>query len=338
MFAFFRKFTKKLKKEPAHVNAESNSVWTIRQGDMRPFNQSMVESEFISLLFGKTIRHHTLFDEEQAAFDAIDRVVKEPAKITHYIPRLPKILPQIISSLRRGEDFKSIANLIYKDPALVAEVTKLMSSPLYKTHQQITSIDHALAMLGQVGVERLVASAVLKPILHHSGRSTPSRINDLLWQQSELAGLGYATHSDAFSFYMANMINNLSVQIVYTLAESAGVNRLQERSHAFNDAFLTKCTTISGVICEYWKVEPKIAALIKREASPQNLQQFDLINTLSRFCIIDCMDNTVDAQVMINDLVDERRTKLLQDMISKLEKNESGKLKARGELLSMMPV
>src|SRR5262249_33078530 len=52
------------------------------------------------------------------------------------------------TSTRDGVELRDIAGLIASDPALAAEVLRVANSPIFVFHTEISSLDHAITLLG----------------------------------------------------------------------------------------------------------------------------------------------------------------------------------------------
>ncbi|MBE9569761.1 MAG: GGDEF domain-containing protein [Proteobacteria bacterium] len=85
--------------------------------------------------------------------------IEEILKGLEKLPTLPGIAMKILE-LVRGEDtnLKEIADVLSTDPPLSAQVLKLINSPLYGVRAQITSVPHAVSLLGLNTVKNLALS------------------------------------------------------------------------------------------------------------------------------------------------------------------------------------
>lgn len=86
-------------------------------------------------------------------------------KIIERIPPLPGV---VLSVMKLTKDHSAsasrIAMEISKDPIIAAEVIRIINSPAYGFSREITSIEHAVALLGTSTLERLVLSVYVKRI------------------------------------------------------------------------------------------------------------------------------------------------------------------------------
>jgi diguanylate cyclase (GGDEF)-like protein len=86
---------------------------------------------------------------------AFDEIIKNSDRL----PTLPGIALKLIEAVRK-EDFKldEITQIISSDPPLSAEILKCVNSPSYSLKTQVTSVNHAVNMLGLNTVKNLALS------------------------------------------------------------------------------------------------------------------------------------------------------------------------------------
>jgi diguanylate cyclase (GGDEF)-like protein len=75
------------------------------------------------------------------------------------LPTLPGVAVQILQAVQKEDpDLEEIGNILAHDPPLSAEVLKIINSVLYSLPTQITSVHHAVKMLGISTVKNLALS------------------------------------------------------------------------------------------------------------------------------------------------------------------------------------
>src|SRR2546421_11031623 len=73
------------------------------------------------------------------------------------LPSLPAIAMQVLDLAQREEvDIAEIARVISKDPALSSKILRTVNSSFYGRAQSISTISHALVILGLQSVKSLV--------------------------------------------------------------------------------------------------------------------------------------------------------------------------------------
>src|SRR5437899_9233018 len=73
------------------------------------------------------------------------------------LPTLPTIAMQVLDLTQRSDvDITEIARIISKDPALSSKILRTVNSSFYGRSQSISTISHALVILGLQSVKTLV--------------------------------------------------------------------------------------------------------------------------------------------------------------------------------------
>src|SRR3954470_24980919 len=73
------------------------------------------------------------------------------------LPSLPAIAIQVLDLAQRAEvDITEIARVISKDPALSSKILRTVNSSFYGRSQAVSTISHALVILGMQSVKTLV--------------------------------------------------------------------------------------------------------------------------------------------------------------------------------------
>ena len=73
------------------------------------------------------------------------------------LPSLPAIAMQVLELAQRADvDIAEIARLISKDPALSGKILRTVNSSFYGRSQAVSTISHALVILGLQSVKTLV--------------------------------------------------------------------------------------------------------------------------------------------------------------------------------------
>src|SRR3954447_6536681 len=73
------------------------------------------------------------------------------------LPSLPAIAVQVLSLAQRPDaDIAEIARVISKDPALSSKILRTVNSSFYGRSQHVSTISHALVILGLQSVKTLV--------------------------------------------------------------------------------------------------------------------------------------------------------------------------------------
>jgi HD-like signal output (HDOD) protein len=88
--------------------------------------------------------------------------IEEVLKGLEKLPTLPGIAMRILEVVRNEEtSLKEIADVLSADPPLSAQVLKLINSPFYGVRTKVTSVPHAVNLLGLNTVKNLSVLSLL---------------------------------------------------------------------------------------------------------------------------------------------------------------------------------
>lgn len=139
------------------------------------------------------------------------------------LPAIPELVDKIVDLLNSANSSAAqIANLISYDPGLTSKILKLVNSSAYGFQRQISSIQHAIMILGFGNIRGLVLSASLLSLFEtqHSNRMNLT----LFWRHSlttalysrllaQELGCDYA--EDAFSAGMLHDIGKMVLGVYF---------------------------------------------------------------------------------------------------------------------------
>ncbi|MBE9609695.1 HDOD domain-containing protein [Chitinilyticum piscinae] len=136
---------------------------------------------------------------------ALDPAVAEQLLKNIVIPPRPAILAELDREQRREEpDFDRISQLISSDLTLSAAVLKTINSPLMKLPQKISSVNHALQLLGLNNVCNIVQGLSLGHIMPKK----PGAQLEQFWESSNRIAM--------ISAYLAGGIHGISEDEAHT--------------------------------------------------------------------------------------------------------------------------
>src|SRR5256885_10715421 len=96
----------------------------------------------------------------------MDQQVVERIRQCPNLPSLPAIAMQVLDLAQKPDvDIAEIARIISKDPALSGKILRTVNSSFYGRSQAVSTISHALVILGLQSVKALVLGFSLVPSL-----------------------------------------------------------------------------------------------------------------------------------------------------------------------------
>ena len=299
------------------------SVWEaplqFEQEDLQAVDLDIDEA-FLKLVLGV----HLFLDIrlnliEKRTLEQIDLLLTSDVFDDRTLPRLPAVVPQLLSSLKSDDiSGKHLADQISRDPVLVGEVIRLANSAFYQTGSKINSLQRAVVLLGRTGLQRLIANVVMKPIFNvHEGHFGHLAAN-YLWSQSERCAHACAYLArgrfDGFDAYLAGIVCNIGMIVILRIMDHLRIGRETPRSIAFYEAVLLKTRQLSSRIAENWQFpSPVLNALQELAILDQKPDMAKLSGTLY----------AANQLSQLRVLVDENR---LDDDIDQLNRRLGGQL------------
>lgn len=207
-----------------------------------------------------------------------------PARIMedlHALPTIPKAALELNRVLSRGDASPSdVAGVVRPDPALTANLLKVVNSASMGLRRKITTVDQAASMLGQRGVLRVASMALLGQTLPTflPGYGVPTAE---LWRHcaavavlsEQIAVLGGDVEKEiAFTAGLLHDVGKLAVGAALEDVRDAMVDQLQqEGSDLFREersVLGTDHAEVGQVLAEHWALPEAIASAVAHHHSP----------------------------------------------------------------------
>jgi len=243
------------------------------------YNDAFIRPETIDQVFyGKLLGVNSVIEQELNPFESnvlklLNNLLKQDLRSSNLLPRLPAILPKIMSSLRdENSTAIDIARLIENDPVLVADVMRLVNSPFYMTRNKIATLQQATLMLGRDGLRKLVAGAIMKPLLNQKNGYFSTMASPSLWEHSGKTALAASvinsgSEEDLFHAYLAGILHNIGYTLSFKLMDSVFDANHSPNSKEFHIRFVELSQNLTQRIAQAWTMpQPVCAALNTQQA------------------------------------------------------------------------
>jgi len=187
---------------------------------------------------------------ETRVLDALAAIVASQQSGAALVRRMPGLVPQLLQSLR-SDTFSgsALSRTIASDPVLVAAVVRLANSCYQGTGQAITSVEHAVILIGQEGLRQLITTVAFRPIINiHSGFYT-RRLAPHLWAHSERCAMAARQAADGgvapFDAFLAALLQNVGLIVSLRIMDQMA----QEGERLGSDVFLAQLARDTRRLC-----------------------------------------------------------------------------------------
>jgi HD-like signal output (HDOD) protein len=187
---------------------------------------------------------------ETRVLDALAAIVASQQSGAALVRRMPGLVPQLLQSLR-SETFSgsALSRTIASDPVLVAAIVRLANSCYQGAGNAITSVEHAVILIGQEGLRQLITTVAFRPIIDmHSGFYT-RRLAPHLWAHSERCALAARrTAGDGVlpvDAFLAGLLQNGGLIVSLRIMDQMA----QEGERLGSDVFLAQLARDTRRLC-----------------------------------------------------------------------------------------
>lgn len=227
---------------------------------------------------------HTHPAREQVLLHRLHELCDDDRFDVRSLPRMPAVLPQLMRAMRNDDlSGAQLADLIKRDPVLVGEVMRVTGSVTYRTAHPVGSLQHAVVLLGQIGLRHVVSSYAMKPILMASAGTSGQMVGQRLWDHAERCAHAAVFLSkgqcDPFEAYLAGLVGYTGLGAVARVLDK----ELDGGPQASSSAFVAGCASLASRITLqaglYWELPPNVLDAL---AELVTLEQHGLTLPLSR--------------------------------------------------------
>jgi len=209
----------------------------------------------------------------------LDRVLSSPR-----LPSLPTIALEVIDLVQQRDiDIKQIANTIQMDPALSGKILKTVNSSFYGQSQTISTISHALVVLGLNSVKTLALGFSLVNNLHvpcdgfDHVRYWRASLYTAVSAKLLAARVGVVQHEEAF---LGGLLHDLGMLALYQVLGEKYGDLLTEANHEpdrvwalENEQLGLNHMEVGNALAKSWKLPPVLVAPIRYHHTPDEAPQ-----------------------------------------------------------------
>ena len=236
------------------------------------------------------------------------------------VPALPRVAQEVRDRLDDANvDLKVVGTTIEKDPVIAAQVIKIASSPLYRSKDNLTGIQQAVARLGIKKLKEVLIAACARQVFSSRRMELREAMMSLWTHSMAVAHLsrdisnisGMKEHEAA---YLGGLLHDIGKPIAgaYLAEVETALSGREARTWIDGASFLEVVgeihSPIGVAVAEAWEMPPEVTGVIKdsgeydagNRESPTNAVRFaNALSKLYGFGAGDFDEKQVTTQIMI---------------------------------------
>lgn len=209
---------------------------------------------------------------------------------------LPHIAGRVLKMIQNKKtEIQEVAHLIESDPILTMKILRVANSPIFATRSEITSIQHALMLLGMKRISNIVLSVSIYSKFFINSHKQAAMLMERFFQHSYLTGTTAKTLTYALrkqfddNEFVGGLLHDIGkmamLQIhpkeytmVRQLVREEGINDLAAEKEVFGENHIE----VGQGIAHLWKLPDEIMRVITFYRNPKaNKEHRELVATVS---------------------------------------------------------
>lgn len=209
---------------------------------------------------------------ETQVLEALTAIINSQQSGAALVRRMPGMIPQLLQSLR-SDSFSGaqLSRTISSDVVLVAAVIRMANSSLSGTGTSISSVEHAVMLIGQEGLRHLITSVAFRPIIDmHSGHFTRT-LAPRIWDHSERCAVANRTLAeemgiDPFEAFLAGLVQNVGLIVALRIMDQVAKDDKRLGSEMFCARLVRDARILTCSIGREWNFPENVTLAIGEQA------------------------------------------------------------------------
>ncbi len=210
--------------------------------------------------------------QENQVLDALATILKSQQSGAALVRRLPGLIPQLLQSLR-SDNFSGaqLSRTISSDVVLVAAVIRAANNSFIGNGTNITSVEHAILLIGTEGLRHLITSVAFRPIIDMNSGHYTRALAPRIWDQSERAAVANRLMAeemgiDPFEAFLAGLVQYVGLIVTLRIMDQADKDGTHLGSEMFCAGLLRDARTLSCSIGREWDFPASVVTAIGEQA------------------------------------------------------------------------
>lgn len=235
-----------------------------------------IRARFYGLVFDVPVMAQVkLSEREKGVVDRVSDNLRSKDFRENAVPRLPTVVPQLLSSLRHpNASTDELVEIIKRDPVIAAAVLKLVNSTYYNpSGSKIESFHQAVMMLGMLGMRMLLSRALMQPIIQNHA-SQFKNAGNVLWAHSSSCALacqilGKKTGVDPFKAYLAGLVHDMgTITLLTQLSQEfqKSLRKSEYSAESFVPCLESNAAVLSARIAKDWAFPDDVVRALQEQS------------------------------------------------------------------------
>jgi HD-like signal output (HDOD) protein len=210
--------------------------------------------------------------QESQALAALAAVLDSQQSGAALVRRMPGMIPQLLQSLR-SDSFSGaqLSRTISNDVVLVAAVIRLANSSLAGSGTSISSVEHAVMLIGQEGLRHLITSLAFRPIIDMNSGHFTRTLAPRIWDHSERCAvanraLAESMGIDPFEAFLAGLVQNVGLIVSLRILDQATKGDKGLGSEMFCAQLVNNARQLTCSIGREWHFPDNVTRAIAEQA------------------------------------------------------------------------
>ena len=209
--------------------------------------------------------------QETQVLDALAAILASQQSGSALVRRMPGMIPQLLQSLR-SDNFSGaqLSRTISSDVVLVAAVIRAANSSL-NGNGAITSVEHAVMLIGQEGLRHLITSVAFRPIIDMNSGHFTRTLAPRIWDHSERCAqanraLAESMGIDPFEAFLAGLVQNVGLIVSLRIMDQIAKGDKNLGSEMFCAGLVRDVRLLTCSIGREWNFPDSVITAIGEQA------------------------------------------------------------------------
>ncbi len=209
---------------------------------------------------------------ENQVLEALATILNSQQSGAALVRRLPGLIPQLLQSLR-SDSFSGahLSRTISSDVVLVAAVIRAANNSMMSYGTNITSVEHAVMLIGTEGLRHLITSVAFRPIIDMNSGHYTRALAPRIWDQSERCAvanrlLAEELGVDPFEAFLAGLVQYVGLIVTLRIMDQTDKEGKHLGSEMFCASLLRDARALSCSIGREWDFPPSVVTAIGEQA------------------------------------------------------------------------